>query len=730
MRGPFQRFASSTLPFWLLAAAALALFAAIRAHRLPLAELRGDEATYVAMAASLARDGDLAFAAPDRRWAEARGGAALILERTARGVHYSKPVLYPLLAAPFLAIAGEAGLIAFNLLVLGLALLLARALLVRVAAGARVTEALLTFACASALVPYLVWRMAETLQVALALAGLSLALAAERGASGPAQGAVARLLAARHAPLTGALLLGLLIGLREPHAAVAAVPVLAALGGRRWRRAAAAAAAVAAGYLLVLGLTWATTGALNPYKAERATFNAATGYPAGEDAARALARFGTDEAWATSMLDVRPVWQGERTAYAVLYFFVGRHSGLIAYFPAALLLGALALGARDRVAWAGLAGFAGLAAFYLVWWPANYFGGETFVGNRYLLAAYPCLLLALPRLPSRRALAAVWGVAAIAGASALASVVRAGELDPTSQSHAHAGLFRLLPYESSASNIDGRRDRYWSGDFVRFVDPYARADEWSFELAAGDPAAEIELATVWEGDPTTWLVTCDAPRATLVVSDWRRTRRFPLTAHGAGSGGPVEVDLAPAWRVHPFWWSDGRPARARLVRFALEVPGGGFASARLRYLGRRRLPTGFAREVEAVTLPEEIPVPLEAAPRVRLRVRNGGDWTWRSDDALPVQAGVRWLPFDASARPVEMRVPLPRPVAPGEQLELEVPLTPPAAGTYRVLVDLVLEDVAWFGDRVGEPLAEGRIEVRLRTTSESAGPATASEAPR
>ncbi|KAB2959502.1 MAG: hypothetical protein F9K18_11560, partial [Thermoanaerobaculia bacterium] len=170
MRGPSQSFLRSTLPFWLLAAAAAAVLGAIHAHRLPLAELRGDEATYVAMASSLARDGDLDFEAADARWARERGGAALILERTGRGVSYSKPVLFPLLAAPFLALAGEAGLILFNALALGLALLLARALLARVAPAGRATEALLTFAFASALVPYVVWRMAETLQVALAIA--------------------------------------------------------------------------------------------------------------------------------------------------------------------------------------------------------------------------------------------------------------------------------------------------------------------------------------------------------------------------------------------------------------------------------------------------------------------------------------------------------------------------------------------------------------------------------
>ena len=57
--------------------------------------LRGDEGTFVAMAASLARDFDLAFSGADRAWAEHhQGGAvALILERTGKGIAYSKPVL-------------------------------------------------------------------------------------------------------------------------------------------------------------------------------------------------------------------------------------------------------------------------------------------------------------------------------------------------------------------------------------------------------------------------------------------------------------------------------------------------------------------------------------------------------------------------------------------------------------------------------------------------------------
>jgi hypothetical protein len=711
MSGPLQRFAGSTLPFWLLAASALALFAAIGSLRLPSAELRGDEGTYLAMAASLARDGDLAFTAPDAAWAAARpDGVALILERTARGVTYSKPVLYPLLAAPFVAVAGASGMMVLNALALAAGFALARALLARVGARSRATETVLTVACAACVVPYVAWRMAESLEVGLAAGGLALALAVERPAAGAARGWTERLLAARRAPLAGALLLGLLVGLREPQALVALVPAVAALTRRDVRHAAKSVAAVTAGYLVVLGLTWALTGAVNPYKAPRTTFNAETGWPVGAGADNALARFASDDDLATSSLSARPDLQPALTAYSTLYFFVGRHSGLLAYLPALLVLAAVALGARERVALAALGGAAALAVFYLVWWPSNYFGGETFLGNRYLLAAYPALLVALPRLPSRRALAATWCVAAVFGVSAFVSVRRTAALDPTSQSHAHAGLFRALPYESTASGIDGRRDRYWSDDFLRFVDPYARVGRDSFEIDAGAPAAEIELASRRPDATSRWLVSARAPRATLVVSDWRRTRRYELTGRGETSGGPVEIELAPAWRVHPFWWSQGRAARARLVRFALETPDRRPATARVRYLGRRPLPASYARAVVAAPLPPEIRLPAPGAS-LHLRLSNTSGWTWSADDPLPVQIGVRWLAFAGEGSSGEQRVPLPRPLGNGGTEELDVPLEPPGAGRYRVVVDLVAEDLAWFADKTGAPLAEGEVSV-------------------
>jgi hypothetical protein len=704
----------AALAGWLFLAAALALLAGIGALRAPMSDLRGDEGTYVAMTASLATDADLRFTAEDALRATARGGgAALILQRTDRGVAYSKPVLYPLLAAPFHRVAGERGMILFHLLALAGAFALVRALLARAGDGSAATATVLVAVAGSIVLPYAFWRMSESLVVALAAAGLALAFAGLRAAPAvAAPGWAARLLAGRFAPEAGGLLLGALVSLREPHAAVAAAPVLAALALRRWARAARLAAAVAAAYVAVLALSWALTGAAQSYKAVRTTFDATTGWPAGPGSEVALARFDDPDRRATSTLALAPVWKPRLTAYAALYFWIGRHAGVVVSFPVALALLAALLGRPDRVALAALAGAAGLALFYLVWWPANFFGGETFVGNRYLLAAYPCLLVGLRRLPSARALAAGAALATAVGLSALASVAGAGALDPTSQSHAHAGLYRLLPYESTASNIDGRRDRYWSGDFLRFVDPFAEVAPWSFALDSRRPSAEIELGTVWAGDRTTWLAVTDAPRATLVVSDWRRSRRYPLAEHpGGGAGGPIVVDAAPAWRVHPFWWSEGAAARARLLRFALETPDGAPARAQVRYLGREPLPADFARLVHAVALPRD--GVAGGSGRVTLHLRNMSAWDWTSDAALAVQLGWRLRPLDGGATASEGRTPLPGKVRSGDAFEVELAVPWPARpGRYLLEVDLVLEDVAWFADRVGAPVAAGEVEIR------------------
>lgn len=702
---------------WVPLVLALALLGWIASGRPTARELRGDEGTYVAMAESLARDADLVFDARDRARIEAAADPtrALILQRSGDRVAYSKPILYALLAAPFARVAPLWGAIVVNALALLAGYLFLRALLARNLGPGPGAWSAATLAGAGGAAAWAGWRMTEALQLGLAAAGVALACGALRPAAADAPGGrLARWLESPRAPWVGGALLGLLVSLREPNALVALAAVAAALAAGRRRAALAIGAAAGAAYLLIVASTAAATGAANPYKAPRSTFNAEVGWPAGGGAERALARFERSDDLATSMLGAVPRLEPARSAYATLYFFVGRHTGLLLYFPGALALLAAALARRDRVGWAALGGFAALALFYLVWLPRNYFGGETFFGNRYILAALPLAALALAAPPPRRLLAAAWALAFAAGASAQTSVATTARFDQTSQSHAYAGLFRLFPYESTASNLDGRRDRYWSGDFLRFVDPYARAEEWSFQVGTGVAPAEVEIATSWEGDPLRLVVATDGGAATLVVSDWLGSERYPLAEHPSGpAGGPVTLRPAPAWRIHPFWWPADRPYRARLLRFSIESPDARPVTARVRYLGRHEAPSdGFGREV-LLALPPTRAL-AGGASLVPVRLRNTGAFEWTSAAVLPVQLGYRFAPEGgAPGLRSQGRTPLPRPVAPGGELNTTMRIDwPGAPGRYELTIDLVLEDVAWFSEKLGAPVATSVVEVQ------------------
>jgi hypothetical protein len=227
------------------------LFAALGTLRHTPDALRGDEGSYVAMAASLA-------ARRRPRFHEPRRGVGALAAGTPGGAdpraHVARRRLLeadPLSArgGPVLRLAGDAGFWIFNALALDARRCCWRAPRSppRGRRGGAADGAALRLRLDRGAVSRL--AMTESLQVALATAGLALALSRRARSAEPAAGGLAdRLLASPAAPWVGMALLGLLVGLREPNAAVAAVPVLAALGARRPRRAAALAAVTAATY--------------------------------------------------------------------------------------------------------------------------------------------------------------------------------------------------------------------------------------------------------------------------------------------------------------------------------------------------------------------------------------------------------------------------------------------------------------------------------------------------
>ncbi len=692
----------------------------VLAHfRSPLSRVWGDEGTFLAMMASLVEDRDLRFDERDRARVEAAEGGrtTLILQRTAEHrVSYSKPVLYALAAAPFYAVLGEQGPMLLNLLALALALACAFAHLRRLGSDAAAALVLVTFAGAAVVVPYVAWRMTDSLQGSLATIALALCLGAERGRPPASPRGLDRLLLWRGAPFLGALLLGALANMRISNAVLAAVPVLAVLAARRFRQACALALVTVVAYLALAGLTLALTGASNPYRAVRTSFTPASGYPAGAESASE--RF--DVVRHSDRTGLRPHFGARQIAYATGYFFFGRHTGLAFYFPAALIFGIFALRHRDRVGLSALLAFAVAVAFFVAWRGENYFGGDTFIGNRYFLSIYPLLLIALSRLPPMRWLAVAWALAAVSYASALVSVARHHELDAGSQSHTHAGVFRRLPYESTSRDIAGRRDRYWAGSFVRFVDPFPNVGPFHFDLHSGRPAAELQVAH-WR--PLTeirlWVET-SAAEATLEVRDRGGRSSFAVgAAVGAGGphptrghlGVPVDLETGRPWRHHRYWWHPDKVYSTRSLRLRLLTPGDAPATARLRYFGDLEL---LEKTFSYQRLGENLPRrPIAgSASRLSFTVRNMSPRTWAAEDVVPVAAGYRL--YDASGRLLaeSERLPLPHPVEPHNPVEVAFEVAwPETPGTYSLEADLVLEHVGWFAERLGSPVLESSVTI-------------------
>lgn len=567
---------------WTIAGSVIVLLFLAGRHRPASQPLWGDEGTYVAMTESLVLDHDLRFTEADRLRALPDDGEpprTVILQRTRSGIGYSKSALYPLLAAPFYALFGERGLLLCNAAFLIVALLLAWAYLQRCGSASHATLAVLTFAAAGVLPLYVGWKMSESLQVALALLGMTLALGRLR-ANGTFLGPWALYL--------GGTALGLLASMRPPQALLLLGVLAAYWTQREWRAGALVAGAAILAFLAAGGLNLWLTGAQSPYRAERSSFNLDTGYPVGPGADTALRRF--DERAATHQSLSERNFDLEQSLYSGIYFFIGRHSGVLWYFPAALVLLLCALRKPDGTVLSLLATAAAISAFYVIWMPMNYFGGSTFIGNRYFLVAYPILLVATRRLPSPRQWSIAWLLALAVGGSALLSVQATTGLTSTtgSQRHASAGLFRWLPHESTAQQIDDHWIRYWAGDFVRFVDPFAEVGPVSFNLSADQPAAELEIATTWSGSPLKFLVTAASLPATLEFRDWGSHQTVPLILSAEQPSQVIEFSPSVAWRRHRFWWQVRQPYSVRTLRIALRSSGARSATATLRYLGDGR----------------------------------------------------------------------------------------------------------------------------------------------
>ena len=572
------------LPLALLVTGVVALLAT-GAHRRQGRVFWGDEGTYAAMAESLALDHDLVFDTRDRDRALAGTmgeSPSVIVHRTGNRLYYSKPPLYPMLVAPFFLVAGRHGFWIVNVALL---------ILVGVA-GWRALPAdrvrnwqLLTFVGASAVLPYVAWAMGDVLQFGLGMFAVSaVALAGKAAArSGPATNSAGRWLAG-----TG-VCLGLLVTLRQPQVFLA-LGVIGAVGlSRTWRKAGIVAAATAATVAVVVVVSALTVGTWSPYTADRTSFNDVIGYPM--DASDTLVSQQLDSKRASHRVSRFVGPQGRLVRCLLFRRPTHRPAGL---FPDGNLphrLGPAPAWSRGRRT-AAVLGALALWLFYLWYRPDNYFGGSAAIGNRYFLPSYGVLFAVLAWAPVavtrpggyrgwRSAVVWSWLVAACVAISAWASVREVGIVDSSSQSHAAAGIFRLLPYESTVHETEGQRTRFWSGDYLRFVDNRTRVRAEDFVLRQEARPAEIMLATHRSGDSFRFEALGPAGsrlRVKPTVGRWR------VEVNEFGNG-PVafEVPKTSIWVRHPMRFDRDSDYQIHRLLWQAETPA--MEGIRIRYLG-------------------------------------------------------------------------------------------------------------------------------------------------
>jgi hypothetical protein len=521
--------------------------------------IQSDEATYYMMGHSVAEDGDLAYRAEDlgRVWREFPAGPSGVFLKKGRDldvrlngrfpfVHvaskpdpdggrlfYGKSYIYPLMAAPFVAVFGTNGFLVLHALLLA-AMLLAGYLFLNARSSPVVSLVLSAgFLMASVAPVYFVWITPELFNLSMVVLGYFCWLYKEVASPDSAPRGT-RWLLRPESDLLAALFLALAT-FSKPSNILLVAPMLIWMAlRRRWRPAVAAAALFAVvGGVLVAG-NIAVTGEWNFQGGDRRTFYGR--YPF-QPSQPGWDELGLDRATDRVLTEVIFDKRVFPTVFShnLAYFFVGRHSGMLPYFfPGLFAAGVFLLSRRPRPMWQWLIFGVGVTEILLIiiWIPYNYFGGGGVIGNRYFMNTYGVFLFLLPPIESVALAIVPWLVGGLfTGAIVLNSF--ASSFNP--QDHVKQGPLRLLPVELTAVNnlpLNTRpeRARVWFGVQRRFqiyfLDDNAYGREGLFFWTRGKARAEILVKTVEPASGLQLQLLAGAVPATVTVSRgwWSESR--------------------------------------------------------------------------------------------------------------------------------------------------------------------------------------------------------------
>lgn len=332
-----------------------------------------DESTYFSIIQSLAYDGDLEYTRADiiriREifWV---GPMGLFLKKNKDGrLFYAKSFIYPLLAAPFFRLAGNHGILLFNGLMILAVLLMGYLLLRQHHPPDKSVAFALSYLFSSLVFIYIWWITADLFTFFVNFAALFFFFYQfKKPAWNNAAGfffAIAIFSKPNNILHIGCLFLLLLYRKDWKKFAAMAMICLLVLAG-------------------LLYFNYSQTGELNYQGGERRSFYGNFPMERPDFTFAGAHPMSTDNYWNRFYLSPAIV------IYNLFYYFFGRFTGMLLYFPAAVFLLLLFFFQKKRPEdWFLLAGIVSAILCYVLLMPDNYFGGGGALGNRYFLNVFP-----------------------------------------------------------------------------------------------------------------------------------------------------------------------------------------------------------------------------------------------------------------------------------------------------------------------------------------------------
>ena len=413
--------------------------------------VKADEATYVAMALSVAYDGDLVYESRDiaRLHEVYEGGPAGIFLKRGSGssdgygrLYFGKAYIYSVVAAPFVRIAGLNGMLLFHVVLLAGMVLAAYFFLAARSPRAVAIFSALAFFGVSIVPLHAVFLGSEIFNAACVT--FAYFCWCYKEVAPPRRGRWTAWLWRPESDIVAAVLLGLATFSKPSHALLIGPCVLLAAGRWRLRRS----ALIAAVFVFVVATSFAInaviTGELNYQGGDRKTFYGA--YPFEHPGAtfdnRGISMTTNEvdeEAWRVGFLSLMPRNLG--------YFLVGRHFGLLPFFfPGVVAIALFLTTRRERRPWqwSTLCVVTLSVVVLSGTLPYSWSGGGGPPGNRYFLSIYPALLFLTPPLASFLPAIFAWAGGAVFSAHILVNPFVAAKQPYLSPER---GLLRALPVE-------------------------------------------------------------------------------------------------------------------------------------------------------------------------------------------------------------------------------------------------------------------------------------------